>query len=616
MTDFFAINGKQNIYVDTASSTTDSNRIGNALNNGSVGTQSLDNSNVPEISSELGDNKRTQADVESAISKIISGTGLTLDEAKKLIDGYVSLNKTTVTEVDTVIYQKILFSLSYAIKDCTVNGKLDKEKLNKIFGCYLYLSTSSDKKEVNFDDIRMGMKMSLVQFIKLKNPELRDKKEITAQDIKNTLKTFIKQHFTAEKIEEYKNKPAEARNIIKSLFGLKLENCTDAERKLLFEAFVLLLKEEDSSEYTSILIGEVAKNLKENPEKLQNFINNDIRPLLKNLGFDDKVIERLINLGLIQNINADNIEGLLNEGIKFLKSIDSNDLSLLLDALEVYLSNGELTKEQAEIMTKYKDQLSSLVNVIVAVSDKPELMQQHNELFAQLQKMLEEKGLDKYVYQTALQLYQSSPQMFENLTSLDDFIKNLNKLTNNKFGEVIGDKNPDNLYKADSAEKSNTFGFEQNNTSENFLTSLERRDYLKQNIINENQSDDSKFLLLTEQVKSGKSKFVVEDTAVKYQSLKSLSAKDLFDGLSNKDIDIDYVLDNYKDLSHSAKLFVNKLIEIMSPAEQNFRLDGMPNSEAIDIIKHSNINPEDLKLALDFASRKELEKLEENRVSS
>ena len=616
MTDFFAINGKQNIYVDTASSTTDSNRIGNALNNGSVGTQSLDNSNVPEISSELGDNKRTQADVESAISKIISGTGLTLDEAKKLIDGYVSLNKTTVTEVDTVIYQKILFSLSYAIKDCTVNGKLDKEKLNKIFGCYLYLSTSSDKKEVNFDDIRMGMKMSLVQFIKLKNPELRDKKEITAQDIKNTLKTFIKQHFTAEKIEEYKNKPAEARNIIKSLFGLKLENCTDAERKLLFEAFVLLLKEEDSSEYTSILIGEVAKNLKENPEKLQNFINNDIRPLLKNLGFDDKVIERLINLGLIQNINADNIEGLLNEGIKFLKSIDSNDLSLLLDALEVYLSNGELTKEQAEIMTKYKDQLSSLVNVIVAVSDKPELMQQHNELFAQLQKMLEEKGLDKYVYQTALQLYQSSPQMFENLTSLDDFIKNLNKLTNNKFGEVIGDKNPDNLYKADSAEKSNTFGFEQNNTSENFLTSLERRDYLKQNIMNENQSDDSKFLLLTEQVKSGKSKFVVEDTAVKYQSLKSLSAKDLFDGLSNKDIDIDYVLDNYKDLSHSAKLFVNKLIEIMSPAEQNFRLDGMPNSEAIDIIKHSNINPEDLKLALDFASRKELEKLEENRVSS
>ena len=107
--------------------------------------------------------------------------------------------------------------------------------------------------------------------------------------------------------------------------------------------------------------------------KLQNFINNDIRPLLKNLGFDDKVIERLINLGLIQNINADNIEGLLNEGIKFLKSIDSNDLSLLLEALEVYLSNGELTKEQAEIMTKYKDQLSSLVNVIVAVSDKPEL---------------------------------------------------------------------------------------------------------------------------------------------------------------------------------------------------------------------------------------------------
>ena len=54
----------------------------------------------------------------------------------------------------------------------------------------------------------------------------------------------------------------------------------------------------------------------------------------------------------------------------------------------------------------------------------------------------------------------------------------------------------------------------------------------------------------------------------------------------------------------------------MSPAEQNFRLDGMPNSEAVDIIKHSNINPDDLKLALDFASRKELEKLEENRVSS
>lgn len=551
--------------------------------------------------------------IDKAINSVINGTGLTLEETKKMISSLSQ--KDSSSDMDMNKLTQVLNCLKYAIEDCTINGKLDIEKLEKIFGCYVFMTLQSDKKKVSCEEARKNMKMSLIQFIKTNNPNLKDKKNITALDVKEALKIFVLKNFTKEKLEQMKNVPQEAKNSIKSLIGMRLENCSSDEKKLLFEAFVLLLKDADMVEYTPILVDEVCNSLKDNPSKLQDFLTNHLRSILEKLGFKSQTINKLIQLGLIDNLNVDNVDELLNCGIKFLQNIETDKLSLLLEALNVYMSGGTLTTEQMKVLVDYRDQINMLIGVVAGIANKPELIKGNEELFEKLQNLLETSGLDDYVYKNLQSLYEEYTDMFTNISSKDELIKILNKLTHNEYGETIGDTNPDNLYKENNIEGDKSgIGFATNGSLDDFCLSLAKQNDLYQIIFDTDKSAEPAYLVLRNP-KENKTETVTIPWQ-KYQSVKNLTAKDLYEGLVNNYIKIDDLLDNYKDLTQSAKLFVNKLIEIMSPAEQNFRLDGMPNRETIAIIKHSHINPEDLNLALDYASQKELDEMKAEKESA
>lgn len=612
----FSVQSKQNAYVDSAQNNSATNTdVGNHLANRTGGAPyvaSDKNADIENVKKQQEAIKQQQ--IEKAIREVINGTGLSFEEAKNML---ASLNKSNESFNSSTV-TKALTCLKYAIEDCTFNGKLDKEKLQKVFGCYVFMTMTPDKKHLSCDEARKVMNMSLVQFVSAHNPSLKGKNNLTAEDVKESLKIFVKKNFTRDKLEQLAAAPDEAKNAIKSMFGMLLGNCKSEELNLLFKAFVMLLQDQDMEKYVPELIKGVCEHLKnDNTGKLQKFLNDDLYNILGDLGFNKDTIDKLKQLGLFNSINADNIEELLTGGLNFLKSIQPEELEILIDAVNIISEGGELTPKQIEILNKYKPQLDQLIIVIGKIANNPELLQGHEDLFNQIQKILQENGLDRYIYSNIQSFFEQFSDLFNNCQSKDDLAKILNKLTDNKYSEAIGDTNPDNLYKANTSTTESEFGLPQRTTPEDYMSSLVRRNDYNQIIIDNNKSNEPEFYVLKNKTeKSGNVMDFILTPWKKYQAVKTLTAKDLFEGLTKNDIDIGYILDNYKDLTHSAKLFINKLIEIMSPAEQNFRLDGMPNSEVIDIIKHSKIDPKDLKLSLDFASNKELERIEENKAAA
>ena len=606
-----AVQNKNNIYVDSAQNNADVNRTEKALFSPAAGASATENTEQSVYALKQAQEAAKQQAIDKAINDVIKGTGLLLDEVKKMFASFIDKKS---SDFNKEALQKALNCLKYAIEDSRdVNGKFDKEKFQKIFGCYVFMTMMSDKKNVSCDDARKVMNMSLIQFVTVHNPNLKGKKNFTAADVKDSLKIFVKKNFTQEKLQELANAPESAKSAIKSMFGMLLDNCKPDELNMLFKAFVMLLQDQEMVQHVPVLIKEVCDNLKNDKTgRLEQFLNNDLGSILESLGFKPATIEKLKQLGLFENINADNIGDLLTGGLQFLQEINPDELAILIEALNILSQDGELSQKQIDVLNKYKPQLDQLISVIGKVANNPELLQGHEELFQKIQKLLGEKGLDNYVYNGIRSLFEQFPELFNNCASQDDLTKILNKLTDNHYSKTVGDTNPDNLYKGSNNSENSDFGLPQRTSAENYWSALSKQNEIAQTILEANKSNEPEFLVLTTASKNKKSEGVTIPWQ-KYQSVKSLTADDIFEGLSNNDIDIDYVLDNYKDLSHSAKLFVNKLIEIMSPAEQSFRLDGMANSDALDIIRHAHLNPEDLNLALDFASRKELEQMEEER---
>ena len=162
-----AIRNNPNNHVESSSNNADSSRVVNVISNGTGGAVVVDSSNLLQTSTELPKTKRTQNEVDKLIEMYIKGTELSLTEAKQMIEQLAVAKGTSLLDIDSDKLIKILTSLKYSIEDCTdKSGKLDKEKMSHVFGCYVFLSVKSDKETVDFDKIRAGMKMSFIDILK------------------------------------------------------------------------------------------------------------------------------------------------------------------------------------------------------------------------------------------------------------------------------------------------------------------------------------------------------------------------------------------------------------------------------------------------------------------
>ena len=189
-------------------------------------------------------------------------------------------------------------------------------------------------------------------------------------------------------------------------------------------------------------------------------------------------------------------------------------------------------------------------------------------------------------------------------------VKTLNKITDNKFGEAVGDTNPDNLYKENPENnETSSLGLAQRTSSENYMSALMRQNNIAQAINETNKSVKPEFTLIEKTVKTEKPKqnFV--------QNWTSVTSDELRYQLSNNNISFGDILDNYGDLSDSTQRFVDDMISAMSAGMQTYFLNGIKgkNHVVVAIVKKISADPEKLNLALDYASEKELQRINEQK---
>ena len=601
MTADLSIQNKQKIYVDSAQNVSAANSVvGNHLANGTAGITEVEPISN-EIKSKIDDTK--QKTIDKAILDVIKGTSLTLEEAKKMLE---VLNNNKSSDLDNKLKQA-LNCLKYAIEDCTFKGKLDKEKLQKVFGCYVLMTMTPDKKQISCDEARKVMNMSLVQFVTAFNPALKGKKDLSAKDVKDSLKVFIKHSFFFFFLEEFKNAPESAKNTIKSLFGTMLDNCKPEELNLLFEAFVMLLQDEDIAEHVPALISEVCENLKNDKTgRLKQFLTVDLEKILLRLGFEPASIEKLKQFGLMKNINADNIEELMTGCLKFLQNIKPAELTILLEALDCCLQGKELTEEQAKVLNNNKDQLNNLITVIGSVANNPELIKGKEELFNKIQKLLGETKLDLFIYSNIQNLFNQFPELFENCKTHDDLAKVLNKLTDNKYSQAVGDKNPDNLYCPDDSEitakKTNNttgIGLEQRTTQEEFARAYENVQY----IANQVDMTEEKPAKITFEPKSE-----TPDSTLLLSTFTNKSQ--IREYLKTGTITVGKIIRKCDETKGAVYDFVTEVVDNASDSTKAFYLNMLPAFGVVtSVIEDCKIKYQDLKnnVKLDFNHQKKLE---------
>ena len=556
---------------------------------------------------------------ENSIRKIASKFNVSVNDIHDFINKAFGYSKEEFYSLDEQLYSLISNRTIQVVLNI-IKSKESKlpisERLSKFAKNINYMMQNGNSIEELTNFIEHFEEKGLFQILKVQFPsEL--KQYNSAKDVPPaTLEGCLQKFFT--KFKQYENKD-DKKNVGKSLaiFRNLLSRTSADDYKILYNAFIKVVSKED--EKFAALISMI-DNFKENPEAFKKFIDEDLQKICAEKGLDYEKVKPIINkiAEVAKSNNIDSVEFLKNLLDLFdnkkmydkLKQLDENELN---DNQKTFMSNYE--KYQA-LKGKNPEDLSIEDKTFLAEIKSKELA--IKEGIAAALAAHNQKDAKK-IFEVAQDFYGLS--MDGVLDKLSDIVREykididkqfFDEITDGKFSERFEATKKENSQKSEQPD----IGLPQRTTIEKMQYSWMRKNDLETALAEANKTNEPEFLVLTSAGKNIRNVVTISIPWQKYQSVKDLTAKDIYEGLTNNYIDIDKVLDNYKDLTHSAKLFVNKLIEIMSPAEQSFRLDGMANSEALDIIRHAHLNPEDLNLALDFASRKELEKMEEERQTA
>lgn len=615
----------------TTTTTGSSSRIGTALANGNVG--STVNSPIEDQGHQASNNKRTQEDVDNKLRTTIQSTKITLDELKKIIEssGYtsdrlLSMDNSEFSVLEICIRNTVQFIMSSgkeynpqkfkatfaAFKLCMVDAK-PGERLNseqaQVFVANL------EEKDL-FDILQEQVdKITNVQTPTKESKAIKDLignkkiKDLTPEELKNVLSALI-----ISKLDKKEQNPKGMLNFYIAL----INNCNDDEKPKLFHAFALLLQ--DKNFQTTILkaFSETAQSFVDS-NKLANFVNGDGANILKMLGFSEESIN-ILQHQTYKGLDPQTFEKLLQDVLTAISDFQPEEIEIFFKALTIVESGGDPEKvlegKEKEIYLKYSEKLNGQIKIIAAGLDRKDLSEDGQNALNEINTAYQNLGLDEYIYKQLNNIYEQNPDLFENFDNKDDFTKKLNEITNNKFGETIGDTNPDNLYHGSNNNETNDAGFGMSQrVSYNDITmltsSVEQRQAL---LANTSDDDDDDFFLIRNNHRSEE----VTNPSQKFKSIANLTAKDLHEGLSKKYIKVGDILDEYENLTQSGKDFAEGLIAVMAPAQQNYFLNGIKNKNSviISIIRHVKIDVNKLNLALDYANRKEVERIEKDRENA
>lgn len=427
--------------------------------------------------------KRDVKDIESALKLLISGTALTLQDAKDILN-YCGYDEQELENADNAKFTQILRFFMFGLKNIP-SGKDNIDKKELAMTMLTYKIAVIDKglgEESAQAFVDKYKEMDLLDILHEKIPSLKGKeiKDITAQELKEIFKAMINKSLAAKQ----KRNPEAFMDLFMGAIG----KCDDKEKAKIFHAFALLLKDEDMKN----IIPDIYKKMVAtygNIDELTKLINKIGPKLLRELGFDDETI-KILNFESMKDLSPEQMKAIIDSFIQAFEGIDEQDLPILKKVLTSITNNqiDNLSQEELNVLTKYKTLIDNTVNVIAINAQRPELKIQLAEHYKNLFSKLKNIGISDEIFRYTKLWFEQNPNLFDGM-DLNDFIKKINEISDNKFSEAIGDTNPENLCQKNNSDESSesNFGLTQRVSAEAFSQSAENIPTLRAQFVEEKE---------------------------------------------------------------------------------------------------------------------------------
>ena len=542
------------------------------------GRQVQDNTQETNIKDIKQTQQRTQNELDTKLKSIIEDFDISMEEIKKILD-YCGYDNDRLLRLYDSEFSKLERCISTAIgfvsKDCKVNKEALPLTLLNFKFCIVDRGLGSSKaiEEVKANankdlfDIIQGMAEQNEDLKKILNG--RNASELSAEELKNIFKQALNKMFNN------KEKTPEA---YMDAFMVALDKCDDKEKAKIFHAFALLLKDDSAMKE---LVPDMYKKLTTtygDMKELAKLINKIGPEILGMLGFDKSLIS-LINLETLKGLDDKQLQGIVDSFLKAFQNIPEEDLPKLKEIIQS-INNGNannLTQEQLNIWKKYAPLIQQTVKFIAQTAQDPNLAERLQKYMEPLMQFLNQSGLETGIMGQVQIYFEQHKDIFNNI-SKDDFAKLVNKLTNNKYSEAIGDTNPDNLYKKDNNTSENTtktIGFEQKSNAEEVTVTKNNSENLKAQVTEEPVES-----ITVEPNKRSKTESQPQFNFIKSHIIRNV--ENFNTALAEGLIKID---DAGKDFNNACKSVQLKVINFLD-GQKNKRLDILNkwhNSQLIDV---------------------------------
>ena len=559
-------------------------------------------SSLPEDVGTSNKNLRTQADVDKIIQNIIKNYDISLEDAKSILINFGNIAEEDLLTMEVSKFNQIQLCLSNALMDCAKNGKIEIKQLARNFiGYKVSIINRGLTPEQAKEEINKHKNMDLIDFLAVKNPNLQGKdiSQISVHELKDALAELIKTQIKLSKLTEMRKKPAMAKEMALDYFTELLNKCEAEEKTKLFEAFALLLKDEELKEVIPDLCKKMVQNI-EDPQKAANFVQKIGPEILRSLGFDDTTIG-IIQQGLVENMTAEQIGAILDNVISVIEHIDEKDLPIIQKALT---NPKNLTEEEIKVYAKYQDIIHSAIVTVAAALDKPNLANQLSEKYKILQKKLEETNLAESFYRNLKTWVCDNPKLFEGMSKAE-INKRLNELTDNAYGEATGETVP-----SEDSNNNGDYGFAPKAPGEAVIQAQNNMKAIMERLLPKMEDDNNEYTV--EKSNNNENSARTNDEYSTTTSIAGLTLAEVKNRIKKGYISstkvIATAIQEYKDLSNSVQQWVEQKINSMSKSAKEYMLQNTKGSTLVALTKKTDINPEELNIRTDYYTKKELER--------
>ena len=531
-TNFNGVRNKQDIPYDYQNQVKQGSdiRIGNALSNGNVGDSQGDGLYYEEDSSNyVLDRKGREADVKN----LAENAGIKAEDIYSFIENALGYTKEELLNLDQNVYDEVIVGIVGNIFDFQdyLNCKTYQDKIN-----YLHRMQNVTKgllaSGVEFGELNAHFcefeDAGLLKILQREFEELGKYKDIQEAE----------QELGQAKIAEYIQALYDSSRVTNENSKNRLSahlflNTSIDESKVLREDYIAKIKDEDKK--WELIIQEV-KALEYDKDKYDKYLQ-DLYDICDKYDLDrDKHVPMLMKLKDISDTYDMKSEDFYGTIVKSANLDENEHDNKKLDFIQI----------GAAVATN-KSSKDSIENIL-AIANKNGVSTEDilNEI-AEIQK--------EYSY-----------------FSID--IDALDEITDGAFSRIMEEhgvdlssfNTPSDGSTASSA--SSDYGYKQSSTQEACWAMQTALDNKIQNLYN--QENEEEYTLVENNDKKDRDEEI--SPYIKYSAIEKLSVSEIYEGLAKKYIKIGDVIDKYNELSQTAKDFINKLVEVMSPGQQNYFL--------------------------------------------